>query len=502
MNGSLRSLLRLSAPLVPLLIAAPLVVFRAVTQAITYDEAYTYNFLLAGPIGQIFVYYNPNNHLLFSILAEASVAALGVSELSLRVPTLAAAGLFFWTAVRLSRLLTDDPWTQLLAVSLLVLNPFVLDFFVAARGYGLGLAFLAFATYVSARIAMDEGRPHPRRYLLASIALALSVCSNLTFAFPGTGLALVSIAIWLQPAPHRDRLGVRARTLAIWFVAPGLSICAALLVAPLQQARREQFTLGVDRLTETVRSLVEPSLQHHHNAWTGSTMVTQATEWTTRAGLPLIVLVAVVAAGAAVVRRRPVPRDASDPVLPDPSLPVLIGATLALTLLLVVGAHVTQGIPYPIGRTGLYFIFLVTLSLLSLVAASQHGGRTARRLSRLGLTLLALVAGQYIAELNVTHFHTWRYDAGTRDLFRIVEQQARSTGRPVRLVAHPLYEPTLLFYRALDRTDAVDIVISDRPPTSAFDFLLVPGGYDVPAALGRSDARYVHPVSGAVLIKR
>ena len=76
------------------------VCFRATVQPIGHDEALTYAWFLDGGIYKILA-FNPNNHFLFTALAKPSVYFLGLSELSLRAPTLIGT-LVYLTAILFS----------------------------------------------------------------------------------------------------------------------------------------------------------------------------------------------------------------------------------------------------------------------------------------------------------------------------------------------------------------------------------------------------------------
>src|SRR5215831_16894270 len=79
--------------------------YRATHQSLVDDEAFTFNEYVRGPWSSIWRHhYDANNHVLYSILAKASVRVLGLSELTLRLPSLLA-GFFlvlgvFWLLQR------------------------------------------------------------------------------------------------------------------------------------------------------------------------------------------------------------------------------------------------------------------------------------------------------------------------------------------------------------------------------------------------------------------
>ena len=75
-----------------LIILGNVIAWRAYSQAITYDEAFTWLAFVRGPLREVFTSYTGNNHVLFSLLAWVSTHSLGVSELTLRLPSVLAAG--------------------------------------------------------------------------------------------------------------------------------------------------------------------------------------------------------------------------------------------------------------------------------------------------------------------------------------------------------------------------------------------------------------------------
>jgi hypothetical protein len=121
------------------------------------DEAYTaLNYVNRGPRGIFFGPYNPNNHVLFSVLSWGTTGIVGRFEAAYRVPSvipaLAAVAIVAWWAWR--RL---GPWVAVAVVVLATVSPVHMGLSPQARGYGL--AFLAGAgMLVGAIRASDHGR--------------------------------------------------------------------------------------------------------------------------------------------------------------------------------------------------------------------------------------------------------------------------------------------------------------------------------------------------------
>ena len=118
-------------------------------QSIVGDEATTYIFWVR-PVSATHWLISPNNQLLNSILMRFAVL-LGVTHLTVRAPALVGGALFIAAAYWLARRISADPEIQVPLFVALVYNPFVFDFYVAARGYGMALALLLWAIIVSAR---------------------------------------------------------------------------------------------------------------------------------------------------------------------------------------------------------------------------------------------------------------------------------------------------------------------------------------------------------------
>ncbi len=167
---------------------------RAFVQSITIDEATTYvAFIRYGYPHQWTA--ASNNHLLNTMLMRLATRLFGLSEFTLRLPTLMGAALYVGSVYRLCRGLEfaqvaaggfgaasrAAQWGLLLC---LVYNPFVMDYMVAARGYGMALGFLMLAIATVAGWHLEGRRGSPVWGAgIASAAVALSFASNFSFAF-------------------------------------------------------------------------------------------------------------------------------------------------------------------------------------------------------------------------------------------------------------------------------------------------------------------------------
>ncbi|MEN6533786.1 MAG: glycosyltransferase family 39 protein, partial [Bryobacteraceae bacterium] len=178
-------------------------VYRAATQSMTHDEAYTYQLYIAAPVSRIFEYFNPNNHFFAVILMKISTVVLGVSEFTMRLPSVVSGGFYFYFVYRLCLLAFGQGYLFLISVLLLSTNPFLLDFHVAARGYGIGITCLVGAIY-SLMLYSTERRGDWRLQIAGMTGLSLAVASNPTFLFPA-GMIAVLFVVALPPLPAATR---------------------------------------------------------------------------------------------------------------------------------------------------------------------------------------------------------------------------------------------------------------------------------------------------------
>ncbi|MEI6408072.1 MAG: hypothetical protein WCR52_01700 [Bacteroidota bacterium] len=123
------------------------IVLRARLIPITIDEVSTCINHLPRTYWEILTYAGdatPNNHILNTLLIKGLVWFLGMNHFVVRIPVLIGSLLYLWAGLNLTRRLPGF-WFQLCAFVLLVANPYMLEFFALARGYGLGIGMMMMA---------------------------------------------------------------------------------------------------------------------------------------------------------------------------------------------------------------------------------------------------------------------------------------------------------------------------------------------------------------------
>jgi len=124
------------------------VFIRLFSVGITYDEVWTIYEFVPQTVKNIFA-YNPcdaNNHIINTLAVKFLFYIFGESIFVARLPNFFAFFLFLFYAYKISNKYLSE-FNGVLCFCLLIVNPFLLDFFSLARGYGISMGFLLPSIY-------------------------------------------------------------------------------------------------------------------------------------------------------------------------------------------------------------------------------------------------------------------------------------------------------------------------------------------------------------------
>ncbi len=351
--------------------------YRAVHQSITFDESWEYTDFVAGPWARVWSGH-PTNHVLFTMFAKISAGALGVSEFSLRLPTVIAAFFLMWGAFEVLRLTTESRALRWAAWIALAFHPLLLDFSVAARGYGMAAALMIWAVYFAMKNRFADG----------GALIGFAVAANYTVAFPAFGL-IVSIAV-LIPGNVLDRVKQAARPAGI-----AVAVVAILCGFPLLRIPKSSL-YGATTLDDSLRNLIWTSI---HASPSGLPA---------HGGAPRIPLLEFVAIpllfgfmAIADVRMFKHQRGSRLTLIP--------AATFFIAAAALILAHWIAGVPYPYDRTGLPLTVLLGIAWTILANGSPAWLRNA-------FTLLACaLVVQFALQMHTDYFQMWWFDAKSKE---------------------------------------------------------------------------------------
>jgi hypothetical protein len=156
------------------------IITRAYYVSITHDEAYSFLLIKTNYIKAMVG--TANTHWLNSLGMKLGNIFLGDEPWHLRLFSVLAWPLYGYSAYRLSRSISNTALGTGLFV-LLVFNPFLLDFFSLARGYGLTCAFVSASVWKMTDQFNDKNSPsgHWKASLLFAIAALISNYTSLYF---------------------------------------------------------------------------------------------------------------------------------------------------------------------------------------------------------------------------------------------------------------------------------------------------------------------------------
>jgi hypothetical protein len=417
------------------------VVYRAWTQSITHDEALTWRMYIITPLSSLTLTYDANHHILHTWLARLITTLLGVSTFTIRLPALFGSALYLWMLVRLGGLLFGRTWLAPATVVLLGAAPMLMDFQVAARGYGLALALflLALERLTSAMLA----EPRRKDLWVAGAAMGLSIGSNMVFILPVTAALALFLYLWRPPAAKLDSpkqelpAAPRAVKRNDLFIAFGAAMLLFFVLAPVKHMlKRDLYYVGQKTLELSLTDLGANTLAHNEGVARLNTLVLDhpAVKRTFGMGVyPAILLV-----GLMVGWRM---RSQTDPA--GRGMVLFYYSSIAIgSWVLILALHLVTGFPFPTDRTGIHLLPMFLLVLLNLAACE-------RLALKLGAgALIATLAVSFAVQFQTTHFRIWRYNAETRVLVEEMHRRGTQPGRPRTVGITWLLQPAVDFYQA------------------------------------------------------
>ncbi len=455
---------------------------RASVQSITLDEANTFLRWVA-PNSPSHWEPNSNNHVLNSGLIRLSIWLFGLGHITMRLPALLGGALYIVANSRLCTLVAKRGLLRWAMFVCLVYNPFIMDYLVASRGYGLALGFLSLAVYLFASTLIEEqgqadGSKARWRAAGISTCVGLSICASFPFAYASGFLLLVAVSLagisWA--ARERGVLGLGRLVGAHLF--PAAVVLLVLAGSALTQFRRDELTWGSDSLAVSWKDireasflelnpyLVNPLLANILDAFKDRVLQAMAAFGT---GYIILLLAARRHLGTSPARPR-----------------LMLAGSLTLVLVLTVLACWLQfklmGIPLPLERTSIFVVPLATVLVGAAVAALPFGSPAPFRTMALavrgvGIAVLSISGVFFIGEIRDSHFREWKEGADVRAAFPVILDLCSRLG--VRQVASdPDRTSGLKFYRAANKAeDQVEFVYSEVMPADKTIYVMLENRY-------------------------
>ena len=440
---------------------------RASAQSITLDEATTYHYWVAAGTP---THWEPhsNNHVLNSTLMRLSIWLFGLSGLTARAPALLGGTIYMLAVYGLCRLLVSAGLLRWVLIVCFIYNPFIMDYLVAARGYGLALGFLMLAIFLFARVVVEErSQRDVRRHLMAiSACVGLAICANFSFAYASTALLVVAAA-FAGVMLFRQGCGALALgRLAVACALPALAVTVVLAGSALTRFPRDQLFWGVNSLAESWHDIRHACFDEL-NPYLFNPLLASGFETLQQYVFPALAVVGAAYLGLFILDRRR--RRDSRTILAE-----CLTTVLALTVL----AHWLQfklfKIPLPYERTSIFVVPLATALVAAVLSASTFDWK-GRAVRTCGVGILLFSGLYFIGELRDSHFREWRNCADIKAAFPVLADLCRRAG--VREVVSDLnFTGSFNFYRDVFKATEMDELANfDPPPPGKTIYVLMNG---------------------------
>ncbi|GGH66841.1 ArnT family glycosyltransferase [Phaeocystidibacter marisrubri] len=391
------------------------VVLRSAWLSFTIDEAMSYNYVV-GLWGEEMNI--ANNHFLNTQLMKLSQSVFGSSAFALRLPNVLSFFLYAWSVSQIVRYAKTN-WLYFTGAILLLALPFPLEFFALARGYGLSMAFSAFAIAQIMKAFSKNGEVH---LVYASLGAGLAVLSN-------NAVLNVSIVMWIMILAGfvvKWKKGFTSRVMVSFGVSLIIALsCLSFSVMELLELRAlGELFFGTDSYASFGDHLISNFLY--------TDTAVPIMKPLTLIPLLLFVLVGVL---------RVLSTKLFHPLF------VVSSLLLFVSLLGWVLEHELFDALLPRTRTGIIYVPLISLWAFSIGVALEGEAGKWRKFFQYLLMAMGLVwALNFGLFSNFSHARDWRYSAKMEEIMTRAGQIASIAQREIEIEKPALYRSNVNYY--------------------------------------------------------
>ena len=416
-------------PLLSALVAISLFVYtlyRALYLSFVHDESLTYSILFGNKVFE----ESANNHLLNTALMRYILTNTGRDDEGLlRLPNVLSFILYAFAAYKITARMPQNS-LKIYGYLLLLLNPFILDFFSLARGYGLSLGLMMASIYFLLKIWDNP------KVLLYHIFFGVSsigvVYANFTLLIFYLAAMLWWVGIGLSKRGFRKLLKIEShRILGLIYVSI-VAFHGVILyqILPFLFMLKNKGGLYAGGNKGMIKSLVESNivcLLYEQD------LVLPAFILNSLVVVVILGFIGSIITGVLKIKK------------PDETL--LFPFLLVICCIIPFLQRELMGILYPIERTAVFYyplwvLCVVFLSIDTLIALKIH------RYAVGILTVLMVV--NFIKTANLTHTHTWSYDAHSKEMMLSLKalKEDKKLSDTTKMGVTWLFEPsTKVYYR-------------------------------------------------------
>ncbi|MDD4374509.1 MAG: hypothetical protein PHG67_11380 [Bacteroidales bacterium] len=416
------------------------VFLRAYNLPFSHDESISYKIIT----GDKKFAQTANNHFMNTWLMYLSYHLFGAKEIFLRLPNVLA---FILYSIFTYKLLIkiNNMFLMLLGASFLLLNPYLLDYFSLARGYGLSLGFgLASLFFLLRQNSLNIYKDYIKAFSLSLLFSLFSSYSN--FVFINLNIALIIVyLIELYFLVENKTIQLTKKKIGAILLILGLNfIFISIIIGQLLFLKNNnQLYFGDNKgfIDSTLTILIHRSIYFSYYGeyfWIGIRQIIIA-----------VYFIAIIYQLCCKV------------------CSPLTRITLLLSLMIFgsILQHYIFDTLYLVERTSLVFIplfgFFIYYLFLDVYSKLVKNKIVKISFNLFILLVLCLPIGWHlINNLNLKYFKDWKYDAHDKDIMKIIDENHKNCVHKAEKITISntwLFEPSIYYYRDLFSMDYINV---------------------------------------------
>lgn len=463
------------------------IIYKAHNLSFTHDESYSYLHYVHQGFMDIVSYKTPytNNHILNTVSMKYCEVFFGNSEIALRLPNILA----FIVYSIFSTLLLNKLCPKLLLPGylLMVLNPYLLDFFALARGYGLSIGFLLMSIYY---LSIYFSTKHNKHLVLFNVGAFLAVMSNFSLLnYYVAALIVYNIIIYVDlklNALNEKKYRYFYKLNKINLISVLLS--GMVLYEPLRRISKKSlldFGGKIGFMEDTVTSSID-DLFYEAPVTEFYVIILKTVVLVVTFYLLILIIIKFI-------------KKEKEFFTKNRSL-LFINLTLWAVVVITLIQHVVLGNDFYVHRFALFLYPLFVLNLIFLICYFYNKGFKWMSLL-FSYAFALLLAINLFQNKNLVYFKDWKYDQDTKEVIKqLVKEHDKFPDKQIRLGINWLFEPSTNFYRYTWNLNWMNP--THRKGISSFDdyyFLLKDNKQD--SIAGDKEILFLNVKSGNVLVK-
>lgn len=384
------------------------VTLRAINLSFTYDEITSYNIM--SRFNWYIITDTANNHFLNTFFMKLANYLFGDSEFSFRLPNIIACFFYLVFSLKIANYLNQ--WNKLSLIILLTANPFLIDFFSLARGYGLSLMFMIVSIYY---LILFFDNLQFLNGLLSLFFGIFGMMSNLTIINYFLPLTFSLVLIIIINVHDRKEI---YKTIGLVILIAGISTYIMAALSFKLKNNDELFFGG--RIGFFYDVIVSNSRCFKYNKQYNIISIIYGT----------VFLYSIFIAFINIVINREVKK-----------ISFIISLIFFLSILSPIVQNLIFKTNFPVERASLFYY---PLMILVLFFGSNSHIKQFNNFIIIGVSILFFT--HFVLTLNIDSCYSWKFDSSSKKVMNKLKEETKTKKGNVKLGINSIYYPSINFY--------------------------------------------------------